>query len=101
MREAKLVTLVFDLSSSGVQQTRSLGDSATGVVDKDNHIAVERMGVGTLIPHPHGGLQTKGILSDQQKKLLVELSSLATNISDGYSGHGSFEAERSGAVMKP
>ena len=101
MREAKLVTLVFDLFSSGVRETRSLGDSATGVVDKDNHIAIERMGVGSLIPHPHAGLQTKGIISDQEKKLLLELSSLATNIADGYSGHGSFEAEIGGAVMKP
>lgn len=101
MREGNLVTLAFDLFSSGLAQKRSLADSATTVVAKDGRIAIGRMGAGSLVPPPNGGQQASGMFSDEGKKLLLEFSPRAINVADSYGGRGSIEAELPGAADKP
>jgi hypothetical protein len=101
MREGKLATLVFDLSSSGLAEMRSLTDSATTVVANDERVAVGRMGSWSLVPPPNGGLQASGMFSDQGKKLVLQFSSRVSSIFDGYSAQGSIEAELDTPVTKP
>lgn len=101
MREGKLATLVFDLLSSGLAKMLSLTDSATAVVSSDDRISIGRMGAGSLVPPPNGGLQAGGNFSAESKKLLLQLSSRMTYVSDSYGGRGSIEAELSGSSDKP
>ncbi len=98
LREEKLVSLLFDISSSDARETRSLADSTTGVVTADGGIASARMSAWSLVPPPNGGLQVSGMLSDEGKKLLLQFASMPTNIADGYGGCGSIEAELGASI---
>jgi hypothetical protein len=93
LRENKLATLLFDLFSSDSARQRSLIDSASTVVDDDGRISTARIGAGSLVPPPNGGLQAHGLFSDKGKKIWLEFSSRLVNVSDSYSGNGSIEAE--------
>jgi hypothetical protein len=88
----ELVTFSFDLFSSGERAMRSMADSATAVVKSDDRIVMQRMNAGSLVPPPHGGFQSSGTFSEEGRKLLLQLSSLPTEILDGYSGSGRIEA---------
>ncbi|HVS81232.1 MAG TPA: protease complex subunit PrcB family protein [Pyrinomonadaceae bacterium] len=101
MREGSLVTLAFDLFSSGLAQMRSLTDSATAVVTNDSRFMIGRMGAGSLVPPPNGGLQASGMFSDEGKKLMLEFSPRAINIADSYGGRGSIDAELAEPATKP
>ena len=99
LREDKLATLLFDISSSDARETRSLVDSTTGVVATDGGIATARMSAWSLVPPPNGGLQCSGMFSEEGKKLLLQLSSTPINIADGYGGNGSISAELGAAIV--
>jgi hypothetical protein len=101
MREGKLATLTFDLFSSGLARMLSLTDSATAVVASDGRISIGRMGAGSLVPPPNGGLQAGGNLNAENKNLLLQLSSRMTYIADGYSGQGSIEAAVTSSANNP
>jgi len=95
MREGKLATLAFELFSSGSAHKHSLTDSASTVVGDDGRIMIGRLGAGSLVPPPNGGLQAGGTFGDKGK-LRLQFSSRAISISESYGGRGSIEADASG-----
>lgn len=95
MREGKLAALAFELFSSDSAHKYSLTDSASAVVGDDGRIMIGRLGAGSLVPPPNGGLQAGGSFSDKGK-LLLQFSSRAISISESYGGRGSIEADASG-----
>jgi len=92
MREGKLVTLLFDVKSSGAQKQRSLKEAATGLFENGT-IDVWRIGAGSLIEMPHSDLSAKGRFADKDSQLALDFKSLPTMIADGYGGGGSIQAE--------
>jgi hypothetical protein len=92
MREGKLVTLLFDIKSSGAEKQRVLREAATGVSEKGS-IEVWRVGAGSLIEVPHSDFSVRGGFSDKKSQLELELISLPNMMSDGYGGRGVLQAE--------
>jgi hypothetical protein len=101
MREGKLATLAFELFSSDPAHKHSLTDSACTVVGDDGRIMIGRMGAGSLVPPPNGGLQASGLFSAQGKNLLLEFSPRATQIAESYGGRGSIEAAVNSSANNP
>ncbi|MEO8434037.1 MAG: protease complex subunit PrcB family protein [Pyrinomonadaceae bacterium] len=99
MREGKLVTLLFDLKSSGGEKQRVLREAATGVTEKGD-IEVWRIGAGSLIEIPHSDLSARGKFADKKSQLELELTSLPNMIADGYGGRGTIEAEAPATPMQ-
>lgn len=93
LREDSLATLLFEISRADAPETRSLVDSTTALVATDGGIANARMSAWSLVPPPNGGLQARGMLSEEGKKLLLQFTSMPINIADGYGGNGSISAE--------
>lgn len=96
MREGTLVTLLFDLKSSGSETKRLLREAATGSLENGN-IDVWKMGAGSLIEVPHNDLSVRGKFVDKKSQLVLELASLPNMIADGYGGRGTLEAEAAAA----
>lgn len=101
MREGKVATFQFRLAATGGARARALTDYATGVVEGDGKITINRFSAGSLINPPTAGLQADGKFSDGSKKLLLNMWSRPSMISDGYGGRGSLEAEVAGSAAKP
>lgn len=90
-RLGDLITVGFDVLSSGGQRERSLRDSATGMV-KDGQIVINRMSHGSLLDPPSGDLQVKGKFLDKNR-LTLELGSQPLNIPESYGGGGTILAD--------
>ncbi len=91
MREAELVTLLFDLKGKGSAKARALKGAASGIVQADGSIAVNRLGAATFVDQPADDLRLKGMLTE--RKLSLTYESIPGRIADGYNGRGSLEAE--------
>lgn len=98
MSEGKLATIWLRIVGSGPKR-RLLMECSTGLMD-DEIIHVNRMSADSLVSQPNGGLGATAMFSEKRKKFLLSLDSGpgATLIADGYSGHGTIEAELTSAV---
>ena len=74
---------------------------ATGLIDGENRIQINRMSADSLINPPTNGLKADGSFTDSGKQLSLNLVSRPSMISDGYSGRGSIEAAVDGSANKP
>jgi hypothetical protein len=94
MGEGKLATIWLRLVGSNGPQRRLLTECASGLMDGEN-IRVSRMSAGSLVSQPNGGLSATAMFSEKGKKFLLSLDSGpgAALIADGYTGHGTIEAE--------
>ena len=98
--EGKLATIWLRIVGSGPNR-RLLMECSTGLMDGDN-INVNRMSADSLVSQPNGGLAATAIFSEKGKKLRLSLASWGvTLIADGYSGHGTIEAELAPADTRP
>ena len=92
MRCGKLVTLLFDIKSSGAEKQRVLREAATGITEKGT-VEVRRISAGTLIEIPHSDLSARGTFADKKNQMEFGLTSLPNMIADGYGGGGTLVAE--------
>jgi hypothetical protein len=99
--EGNLATFAFDIVGSGPGRKHSLMDFATGVIQKDGGVAIQKLSAGSLVSPPNSGLKATGAFSLGYQKLSLILVSLPLMIADGYSGQGSIEAGRSESTDKP
>jgi len=96
MQLGKLLTIAFDLKSTGDAKPRTLQTHATaGIVN--NGITLSRLDAGSLIDSPNSGLRVTGQLNDKTISLFFE--PLPSRIADGYSGSGKLTANSSVQVI--
>jgi hypothetical protein len=89
-----LATVVFSLSGSDPVKKRALIDSATAMVMTEGKITINKMSAGSLVDSPNSGLKAMGQLSDSNSKVVLNLVSLPSVISDGYGGMGTLTASK-------
>lgn len=92
MRQGALATFIFNLKSSGGAKPRVLQETATGVVRKDNSVAIYYVDAGSLVDLPRSALKAKGSFTAGEDNLSLAFDSLPSNIADGYGGEGQLEA---------
>jgi len=98
-RQGKLASVMFVVFSTD-KWLGSLADFATGVVDADSSIKINRMSADTFVDSPNSGLKAM-VKSVAEGKLLITLTSLPSMISDGYGGMGTIEATLFDLMAKP
>lgn len=101
MREGKVATFQFRLAGTGGTRAHALTDYATGVVESDGKIKINRFSAGSLIAPPNAGLKADGRFTDGNKKLSLNLWSRPSMIADGYGGQGSIEAAVASSTNNP
>lgn len=101
MRAGKLATFWFRIVGSDTKKRRLLVECATGVTDSDGNVKINRMSADSLVNPPNSGLSGTATLSDEGRKLAVNLLSRQGFIADGYSGQGTIEAELVTPTPKP
>jgi hypothetical protein len=99
VRQGKLASVMFVVFSTDKRQG-ILADFATGMVDADSSIKINRMSADTFVDSPNTGLKAM-VRSVAGEKLLVSLTSLPSMIADGYSGMGTIEATSIDLMAKP
>ena len=99
-RLGKLVTVAFDLAGEKSAKARSLQTLATGVAGDGGNFSLPRLGSGTLVDPPNGGLRAAGQLSDADNKLSLTFEPLPHNVSDGFAGSGKLDAVTAGPPPK-
>jgi hypothetical protein len=100
MRLRNLATIMFMVFSPDKRPTGMLADFATGVVDADSSIKINRMSADTFVDAPNSGLKAM-VKSVGEGKLLVSLTSLPLMVADGYNGMGTIEATGVDSAAKP
>ena len=99
VRQGKLASVMFVVFTTDKWRT-TLTDFATGVVDPNASIKINRMSADTFVNPPSSGLKAT-IKSVAEGKLLVSLTSLPSLIADGYNGIGTIEASAVDSTVKP
>lgn len=84
------ITAWFDLKGIGTEEKRRLFAMASGTL-KNGNIELARLDAGSFVDSPRPPYSVKGIL--KIKNLSLNFEPLPTNVSDGYEGKGSLEAE--------
>ncbi len=90
MRLAGVVSMGFAVVSDGAARERSLRDFASGIATSDG-VSISRIGHGTLVDSPSGDLRVNAKFAEKNR-LLIELTTGAVTVPDGYSGKGTIEA---------
>lgn len=99
MRQRNLASVMFVVFSTD-KRPGTLADFATGVVEADSSIKINRLSADTFVDSPNSGL--KAIVKYAAgEKLLVSLTSLPSMIADGYSGMGTIEATSIDLMTRP
>jgi PrcB C-terminal len=101
MREGNLASFSFRIVGSGTRKRRLLMEYATGVIDGENKIQINRMSADSLVDSPNSGLAGTATFSEENRKLTLSLISRPSLIADGYSGQGTIEAELGTPATKP
>ena len=91
-RERGLATFGFDLLSSDPARQRLLKGVATGLVQDDGAVRINRMAADGFVNTPNGGLKAAGQFMSNQGLLSLIFSPGPSMIADGYEGQGSLEA---------
>jgi len=97
MRETELATFAFAILSSGPAKKRSLIEFATGIVESNGEITINKMSADSLVNPPNSGLKATGAFTAGDNKISLNFSSLPSMIADGYQGEGTLEAELVGS----
>ena len=100
LREGDLVTFALGLLSSGLPKQRSLIGFVTGVIDREGHMTIAKMGADSFVNSPNGGLKATGQFAGKNKLSLL-FSPGPSMILDGYAGDGNLEAELVSSSEKP
>jgi hypothetical protein len=93
LRHKNLVTMLFNLKSSGGKKERFLREAATGKVD-GNEATFSYVAGDTLVEMPHPAMTATGKFAEKESKLSLVFKSMSTMIKDGYEGGGSLAALR-------
>ena len=101
MRAGKLATFWFRIVGSETKKRRLLMECATGLIDHENNVRINRMSADSLVDPPNSGLSGTATFSVEGGKLSVNLLSRPGFIADGYEGRGTIEAELRQADPKP
>ena len=91
MRLAGVVSIGFAIVSENASREHTLRDFATGIAT-GNGIVISKLSRGTLIDAPSGDLRIEARFGEKNR-LLINLSTGAVTVPDGYSGKGMIEAE--------
>ena len=92
MREGRLATLIFNLTSTNATKARALKEAASGLVQSDGSLVIGRLGVGTFVDPPADALSAKGRLTDTTLSLSFER--IPGIVADGFNGSGKLEATK-------
>ena len=93
MREGNLATILFDLQSKGGAKERVLRDIASGLVQADGRIKIDRLGAGSFVDMPADALRVTGLFAGNENRISLSFESIPGTIADGYNGRGNLEAE--------
>lgn len=93
----KLVTIAFDLKSDVGGKRRALQTLATGLAGDNGSFDLPRLEAGTLADSPNGGMHATGQSSDNGGSLSLKFEPLPSNISDGFEGRGTLNADATAA----
>lgn len=93
MREANLATFFFNLQSKGGAKQRALVDAASGLVQADERIMINKLGVGTFVDMPADAIRVTGLFDGNESKLSLTFESIPDVIADGYNGRGTLKAD--------
>jgi hypothetical protein len=99
MRQRNLASVMFVVFSTD-KRLSTLADFATGVVEADSSIKINRISGDTFVDSPNTGLKAT-VRSISGGKLLISLTSLPSMIADGYSGMGTIEATAFDSMTRP
>ncbi|HXI62070.1 MAG TPA: protease complex subunit PrcB family protein [Pyrinomonadaceae bacterium] len=91
LRADKLITFYITMAGSGAKKERYLTEFATGVLEPDDQITINKMSPATFVDNPNSGLKATGTLS--ATRVSLRFLPLPSIIADGYQGEGSVEAE--------
>lgn len=95
MREANLVTLLFNLQNKDGAKERALKDIASGVVQAQGRVRVGNLGAGSFVDPPADALRATGVFTENDNKLSLTFESIPGQVADGFNGSGSLNAEAS------
>jgi protease stability complex PrcB-like protein len=93
MRAANLATFSFLVVGSETKKRRLLVDCATGLMDRNGNVKINRMSADSLVNPPNSGLEGTVTFKAEGRKFTLTMSSRPSLVADGYSGQGTIEAE--------
>jgi hypothetical protein len=100
MREANLVTFLFNLQSKDGAKPRVLKDIASGVVQADGRVRVDNMNAGSFVDPPADALRATGLFAENEKKLSLTFESIPGQIADGFNGRGTLNADATSPALR-
>jgi len=86
LRADKLITFYITMAGSGAKKERYLTEFATGVLQPDDQITINKMSTATFVDYPNSGLQATVTLS--ATRVSLRFLPLPSMIADGYQGEG-------------
>jgi PrcB C-terminal len=101
MRAGNLATFSFRVIGSETKKRRLLMECATGLMDSDGNVKINRMSADSLVDPPNSGLAGTVTFSEEGRKFALIMISRPSMVADGYSGQGTIEAELRQADAKP
>jgi len=101
MRASSLVSFYISLAARGATKERFLADFATGIVQSNDQITINRLSAGSFVSAPNSGLKATGTFAAEDHTISLNFNSLPTMIADGYSGSGTIEATLVDSPPKP
>jgi hypothetical protein len=101
MRAGSLATFSFRVIGSETKKRRLLVECATGLMDGDGNVKINRMSADSLVNPPNSGLAGTVTFSEEGRKFALIMTPRPSLVADGYSGHGTIEAELRQADAKP
>ena len=101
MRLGNLATFSFRVIGSETKKRRLFVECATGVMDSDGNVKINRMSADSLVDSPNSGLAGTVTFSAEGRKFALIMISRPSLVADGYSGQGTIEAELRQADAKP
>ena len=101
MRAGNLATFSFRVIGSETKKRRLLVECATGLMDSDGNVKINRMSADSLVNSPNSGLAGTVTFSAEGRKFALIMISLPSLVADGYSGQGTIEAELRQADTRP
>ena len=101
MRAGGLATFYISLAGSGATTERFLTDFATGTVQANGQITINKLSAGSFVAAPNSGLKASGTFTADDRKIRLNFNSLPSMVADGYQGEGTLEAELVDSGSRP